>query len=107
MKTLRKWLTLGIFAVNEFATYGYQYSLLTLLLISNFVYSCTWVAGAPQFQASENASFASRDLKQELRWVSVELKGHSRIELRRVVVVLLISNGIMQSKVQLQSACGH
>ena len=33
--------------------------------------------------------------------------GLSRIELRRVVVVLLISNGIMQSKVQLQSACGH
>ena len=33
--------------------------------------------------------------------------GLSRIELRRVVVVLLISNGIMQSMIQLQSACGH
>lgn len=31
----------------------------------------------------------------------------SRIELRWVVVVLLISNGIMQSMIQLQSACGH
>jgi len=33
--------------------------------------------------------------------------GLRRIELRWVVVVLLISNGIMQSMIQLHCACGH
>lgn len=97
-QTLCKWLTLGIFAFNEFATYGYQYSLLTLLLISNFVYSCTWAAGAPQFQASENTSFASSDLKQELGWVSEELN---------YVEWWLCYLYPIQSMIQLQSPCGH